>query len=273
MVTFQEVPNIQIWGTITTTRKSSTNPKDTETVTMEAPGYEERVGLMLKNIRWSWTGWALLVAIFKLGSHKMIIRPWTNFPKIDPTKGVMPVAKNVNATASPTDFKGATPKGQQALSCGVNPGTPVAGVVGTGSGSDTVVAFSPEMWTVDGSNPLGTGPGISANEILVHEMTHGFRQMAGKLICNATPDQAGYDTSEEFTAILVSNMYRSEMKMAGLRQDHWGFQKLPVDQEDPATFLKVGANKARASQFYSEHREFGGNLKKVSAPFNPIKLL
>ena len=122
MVTFQEVPNIQIWGTITTTRKSSSNPKDTETVTMEAPGYEERVGLMLKNIRWSWTGWALLVAIFKLGSHKMVIRPWTKLPKIDPTKGVMPVAENMNATASPKDFKGATPKGQQALSCGVNPG-------------------------------------------------------------------------------------------------------------------------------------------------------
>jgi hypothetical protein len=129
------------------------------------------------------------------------------------------------------------------------------------------------MWTVDGSNPLGTGPGISANEILVHEMTHGFRQMAGKLMCNATPDQAGYDTSEEFVAIVVSNMYRSELKMAGLRRDHWGFVKLPPDQENPATFLKVGSNNARIQQFYNEHREFAGNLKKVSAAFNPFKLL
>jgi hypothetical protein len=214
-----------------------------------------------------------MVAIFKLGGRKMTIRPWTNLPKVDPVKGVMPVAKNMNATAGPTNFSAATPKDKQALSCGVNPGTPIEGFKGTGEGSDTIVAFSPEMWTVDGSNPLGTGPGISAKEILLHEMTHGFRQMAGKMLCNATPDQPGYDTSEEFMAILVSNMYRSELKMPGLRKDHWGFQKLPIDQEDPATFLKVGNNKARLSQFYAEHHDFGDNLKKVPAPFNPLKVL
>ena len=276
MLKFAEVPNIHIHGTLTTVRPNPTNPKQPESVTMEAPGYETRIMLLLSRLRWTWVGWSLLAAIYRLGKFTMRIQPWTNLPVTD-SKGVAPVPKNINATAGPTHFQSATPKGKPGLYCGSDPsqgivaGAPVPGVTGTGSGSDTVVAFSPEMWTVDeGKHPLGVGPGITAKEILFHEMVHGYRQMSGKMQCTATPDQPGYDTAEEFMAILVSNMLRSELGLKGLRKDHWGFQAMAPGDEDPAKFAAIGNNKARIKQFCSEHPDLAANLKKAKIKFNPL---
>lgn len=257
MLKYQEVPNILVNQTLNSTNKSG---KDTTYVTLTVEGYETSVMLLLSQLRWTWTGWALLTAIFYRSGQNMVIQPWT---RID----------DFNATASPTDFAGATPKGKPGLSC-ANPGAPVPGVTGSGVGSPSVVRFTPDMWnTGKQPNPFGTGPGLSPKEILLHEMVHGYRQMAATFQCAATPDQPGYDTVEEFMAILISNMFRSEQKQAGLRADHAGFKALPAAQVDPAGFLAFGQNKTRALQLAAEHPQLVANLKKVPAAFNPMKLV
>jgi hypothetical protein len=192
--------------------------------------------------------------------------------------------QNFNATAGPTDWKKATPKGQTALQCGgPNQNKPIAGVTGDGTGSDTVVKFTPAMWvTSDVTAAFGSanaaGPGVKKDEILLHEMIHGMRQMTGTSRCGATPDNPGLDTIEEFMAIVISNIYRSELRLSDLRKDHRGFLALEADLTDPQKFIdkdkdKATSNHKRLLQLKSEHPDLCNNLKKVPAVFNPFVLI
>ena len=71
-------------------------------------------------------------------------------------------------------------------------------------------------------------------------MVHGLRQMCGQSQCSGTWDNPAYDTREEFVAILVSNLYRSERLRSGLRSDHHGFAQLSPAMSDSNTFLTTG---------------------------------
>ena len=70
-------------------------------------------------------------------------------------------------------------------------------------------------------------PGVGKDEILLHEMVHGLRQLRGTTDSHKPADAPNMDTVEEFMAIVVSNVYRSELNRPGLRADHHGFAPLP----------------------------------------------
>jgi hypothetical protein len=79
-------------------------------------------------------------------------------------------------------------------------------------------------------------------------------------------------------AIVVSNVYRSEVGRPGLRRDHWGFEALPAAQEDPAVFLNQPgvsgeSNMSRMKQFKKDNPEFFADMKKSPAKWNPFKLV
>jgi hypothetical protein len=71
-------------------------------------------------------------------------------------------------------------------------GQPAA--IGTGTASDTEIRFSPSTFTAAGAP---TGPGARPDEILLHEMVHGLRQMKGRAIFEQINGNPGMDNYEE----------------------------------------------------------------------------
>ena len=113
-----------------------------------------------------------------------------------------------NAYAGPVDWPDATPDGRPILSCGGATVGNATGGTGTGRGSDVLIKFTPADWRVP-------------HAILLHEMVHGVRIMAGLLSCASEGNN--FDTVEEFFAIAVTNVYRGELGHSFVRRDHHGF--------------------------------------------------
>jgi hypothetical protein len=215
--------------------------------------YETDIVASLERLADTWSGWAVLTEIF-YRSRTMTIRPF------HPTEQTGPI----NAYAQATDTAAATLKDTAERG---NDGKVVqGGVVGTGTGSDTVVRFSKETWTGP-SAPAGAG--ASPDEILLHEMIHGLRQMQGRSVRESVNGNPGMDNYEEFAAITISNIYRSEKGIPGLRRDHQDFSPLSGPVTDPAVF------KSTYGQYLSfmdiEQPRLCKNLRQINCPFNPLK--
>lgn len=279
MQAYVEFPNIYIQGTITT------NYSDGSSTSMSYEGYDTEIILLLSRLRWTYTGWCVMCEILRQAGRRMIIRPWQHQAYYS-SAGVL---EQYNATAGPEDFLKANPKNRPVYICGGEhvgkrlrvPGTLFSpgekDALGHGGGTNTIVRFSPNMW--DTENSAFKGIGTKKDEILFHEMCHGMRQMAGTMSCAPTPDQPGYDTLEEFIAIVLSNILRSELGRPKLRKDHAGFAELPAEQEDPAVFLAVDKdkatnNKSRLLEFKKDHPKLFADLcARQIAKFNPVRLL
>jgi hypothetical protein len=270
---FADVPNIYIEESLVS---YTPNPQGGgfNSVTLTVDGYQTEVMIMLSRLRWSWTGWALVTDIWRQRQNKsMLIIPWDKMPYWNP-KGYW---DEYNATASPVQYK-------------PNPKVPVqpdkAPFAGFSGKHDALIRFNPQMWTPPQVAAAGfvsaakfvQAPGIRADEILLHEMVHGLRQMRGTTDMHKPVDYPNYDTVEEFMAIVVANVYRSEVKRPGLRMDHHGFQPLTAGLEDPQKFLDApGAggesNRSRMLQLKKDHPDFVKDLKQAPAAFNPFKLI
>jgi Effector protein len=215
--------------------------------------YETDIVASLERLADTWSGWAVFTEIF-YRSRTMTIRPF------HPTKQTGPI----NAYAQATDTAAATLKdtAERGNDGNVVPG----GVVGTGTGSDTVVRFSKETWT---GPTAPAGAGASPDEILLHEMIHGLRQMQGRSVRESVNGNPGMDNYEEFAAITISNIYRSEKGIPGLRRDHQDFSPLSGPATDPAVF------KSTYGQYLSfmdiEQPRLCKNLRQINCPFNPLK--
>jgi Effector protein len=243
-----------------------------------APAYERDTVNLLEQLRNTWTAWAVIAAISAIGKQngrKMTIKPFNKFDK--------DFNLDQNAYAAPVNGTAATPRGKPMEACSADPNTGVkAGQVltdpqgkpyiGTGAGSDTEIRYNALMWTQPADSTGPARPGVDADEILLHEMIHGLRQMRGQSQCSGTWDNPGYDTREEFVAILVSNLYRSEKLRSGLRSDHHGFAQLSPAMSDANTFLTTGNNTDYIHNMFEEDLVFSKNLAKVQCRFNPVKL-
>ncbi len=272
MIRFADVQNIIITGTLIRFTPKPKGPPDS--VEMSVDGYETDVMLLLSRLRWTWTGWALMMDIWR-AAKTMLVIPWSQLPYLDPVKKTW---EGFNATAGSVTF----PK----LADGPVDVDKIQNAAYNAK-NNTLVRYNPAMWTADAvaqvrfiAKPADfkLAPGVQKEEILLHEMVHGLRQMRGTTDFSTPKDQPHFDTVEEFMAIVVSNVYRSEMKRPGLRRDHWGFEALPAAQQDPQTFLDQPAtggdsNKSRMLQFKRDNPEFFNDMKKSPAAFNPFKLL
>ena len=276
-------PNILLHKGVFTSKNGNTE------VTFSIDGYYFDTMCLLTKLRWKWTGWAVFCEILRQAGKKMRIMPYMDgVNSLSPTdtkdQAIAKLKQNFNATAGPTDWSKSAPKGQTVLQCGgPTQNQQIGTLVGDGTGSDVVVNFTPAMWTKgDVTAAFGAanaaGPGVRKEEILLHEMVHGMRQMTGTARCAAVPDNPGMDTVEEFMAIVISNVYRSEQNLPGLRADHWGFAALSADLSDSNKFVnnsKDGAtsNSKRLQQLKHEHPQLCENLKKVQATFNPFQVI
>jgi hypothetical protein len=276
MIRFADVPNIIVTGTLITFTPNPQKGLPPNSVEMSVDGYETEMIILLSKLRWSWTGWALVNDIFRVRRDRsMLIIPWNELPYIDPAKHSW---EGFNATAGAVTF----PK--------LTDGPVDMGQVKKAAydqGRNTLVRYNAGMWVPEAVATVGfiakaadfkQAPGVQKDEILLHEMVHGLRQMRGTTDFHKPKDFPHYDTVEEFMAIVVSNVYRSEQKRPGLRQDHWGFSSLPPEQEDPHKFLDVAgvggeSNRSRMLQFKKENPDFFEDLKRSPAAFNPFKLL
>lgn len=114
-------------------------------------------------------------------------------------------------------------------------------------------------------------PGSEMDEVLLHEMVHGVRKLSGH--SNSWSEKhklrfGNYDDIEEVFAILVANIYRSEIGRKGLRKDHHGFVKIETTDR---RFLANAANRARLARLRREQPEFFDALQDVEADFNPTR--
>lgn len=89
-------------------------------------------------------------------------------------------------------------------------------VLGTGRGTTSRIAMLPQ--------PVG---GDAPELVLVHEMTHAFRQAAGRLRSQSlrtlgctSADELSFPSLEEFMAVLVQNIWQSEGGVTTMRGSH-----------------------------------------------------
>jgi hypothetical protein len=164
--------------------------------------------------------------------------------------------------------------------------------VGVGGGSDSTVRFTPQDWDPPSSNSLDT-----ADEVLLHELVHALRQARGleddtlllaplammrrgegslsgqKLGTTDQPTKLSqiYHSIEDFCAILIANIYRSENNRPGLVRDHYarGPKELGYPLTNARNFLSVW--RPQIDRLQREMPDVCGQIATVPCHFNPIR--
>lgn len=182
-------------------------------------------------------------------------------------------------------------RGNPRLHAGDDPATPSVEqrgepVRGTGAGISPMVLFDPRTF----SPHLSATSGFAADEVLFHELNHSKRQVQARN--RRLPIGANYDNTEEFAAIVVTNIYSSEGGATWLRGSHRmsrpGLITAPgtfLDHDASQIFGGMGVTPQQptqgqrfAQQFRRELNELARNdaqfcrrLAGVRAHFNPIR--
>jgi hypothetical protein len=162
---------------------------------------------------------------------------------------------------------------------------------GTAAGSNSHLYFTPQDWT-----PSSAAAGFDAvDETLLHELIHSLRQAkgqeepdrlyapfavlrGGEKDANGTPTPQTqysqvYDTLEEFAAIVITNIYRSQSGRQGLRRAHLLASNgtdppLPPQLCNPRSFLAVW--RPQLERMQRELPALCDQLAQIECPFNPI---
>jgi hypothetical protein len=149
-----------------------------------------------------------------------------------------------------------------------NPGNPDSGIINAeaqlGSMRSTI-PFEPAAFPND---PKTLNPG----EVLFHELVHSVRELSGKL--DQRPLHDAYEDIEEYFAIVVANVYRSELNRIGLRGGHHSESLPPKQRDDAGVFLNAGDNRKRLDRLRHETPDLFNAVAGVgSARWNPIRLM
>jgi len=134
-------------------------------------------------------------------------------------------------------------------------------------GDNIILRYTHSDWSA-GSECATTGPGSRPEEILLHEMIHGLRNLYG--VSNTRPLggwMANYDNEEEFYAILLTNIYMSERGQIRMRADHHGFTSL----SKPEFFLNNPGIFDLVSKLYQQQPALCANIATVECDFNPLR--
>jgi hypothetical protein len=118
------------------------------------------------------------------------------------------------------------------------------------------------------------------DEILLHELVHAFRSVSKKRFVPGDPARpvgAGlslYDNKEEVFAILVANIYASELmgRQAHIRSSHHGHMNIDPQFDGSLKFFAVSAKAFDViDTFCTQNRGLTKALSQVDVPFNPIR--
>ena len=113
----------------------------------------------------------------------------------------------------------------------------------------------------------------SEDEVLMHELVHGVRLASLKLKLGPAADRGlvMYDNDEEFFAVLVENIYQSELRSGPLRSSHTGFMEMDKNLQSSLAFFQVSGNAfEKIQKFATENPGLAKALSNIEAPFNPL---
>ena len=126
-----------------------------------------------------------------------------------------------------------------------------------------VIRYSPDRWAMD---DCGWYPGNRPEEVLFHEMVHASRSLNDPMFDNTPLELMG--DMEEFLAVLVTNMFRTEVGAKKLHRDYT--YKLLVDQREAELFIS-------SKRIYIDALEgllddpLVVAMAKMKTPFNPFR--
>jgi len=158
---------------------------------------------------------------------------------------------NVLAVTTATDREAELVKGMMASVKGRDGKT--ESFQGTGDGADAIIHYATNR----------TDSQQSADEVLLHELLHATRKLAG--VVNRLPLGGGYKNMEEFLGNLVQDIYRSE---AGLT---------PIDYTGEAiggNFLDTNLTpspRLMLSLMRKQQPDLFNKLAQINTHFNPIR--
>ncbi len=157
-------------------------------------------------------------------------------------------------------------------------GLPKEPMLGTGSGSGSVVKFSPSMFgygATGACSSLGGAPGASPSQVLFHELAHSYRQMSGA--CNRRPTigtSTTYTNLEEFFAVVFTNVLIADPTYSSgnrtLRADHWGFVPLAPRLSTSRGFVSHIPNRNMVKELVAADPTLTKALGSVKSYFNPF---
>jgi hypothetical protein len=263
MRTFKFPPNIRIDGDEYLEGFLGLSWFPSDKAKQNRSNYELGVEGVLSRLLQKYTSYQVLAAIKGLQGRTITIKP-RPFPP--PLPGQDPNDAKCAAKVLPDDRVKATVAGEPAPAPGKD--EVEDHTLGTGQGSDAVLRYN--WWVYNNRGGFCPNePGRDDDEILLHELVHALSSLQGRLAESMT-GPAGYTNLEEFTAIVVSNVYASETKRT-LRMDHGGFTPLKSDL-------------AKNDAFYAKYKDYllgacknhPDLIKKLQAatgiPFNPFLL-
>jgi hypothetical protein len=111
-------------------------------------------------------------------------------------------------------------------------------------------------------------PGDGPGEILLHEMVHALRMLSGVFSDPNFTANPHMDDVEEFYAITVQDVYRSERGFLQLRRDHWGHQALSASLSGSNAYYEE--YKDPIDKWFETQKAFCLELASVRAKFNPF---
>jgi hypothetical protein len=144
-------------------------------------------------------------------------------------------------------------------------------LLGSGTGTDMLIQF--DIHTGRASISSGETPGDPADEELLHEMVHALRGQRGRQhftpFNNSKANNQNYEDTEEFDAIVITNIYRSEKKRTGLRADHKSHAELKNPWDDDKYFANKYAD--QLDKLSNEVFLLSLRLGAIECAYNPIR--
>ena len=139
------------------------------------------------------------------------------------------------------------------------------------------INFTPGMYANGGACQMFYAPRSqftpSEEEVLLHELVHGARIASLKLKLGSSEHTglAMYDSEEEFFAVLVENIFQSEVKSGHLRSSHTGFMEMDKNLAGSLAFFQVSGNAfQKIEKFATQNPGLAKALAHIEVPFNPL---
>jgi hypothetical protein len=227
---------------------------------------------------------AVLLAIQNSGKRVTIIPP--------SDRPLFPDKSDAHLSANPAP-------GEDDDAADVGTAVTKTGNLGSGKGANVIVEFAFE----DCAPPDRNAPLTAADDSLIHELTHAMRMAIGRddekwstnpaLPFMVRKDQSGkpcgpleigmstcepakpthqfYTNFEEFVAIVITNIYRSENQRPGLRRDHVGLAELGYPLTNARVFMDLW--KPQLDHMWTRMTLVCFQLAEVKCHYNPIREL
>jgi len=196
-----------------------------------AANYEAEVLYALRVLYSKFSSARVITEIAKNSRRKIIIRPRNVKPGPDEDLE----SATYNSTTTPTNPRDGLSKGLPAPDDDEDVFTTKK--TGNGTGTDVVITTNPSVFSDYGkASPAYLG---TSEDNLLHELVHGLSQVSGRNAATAG-GPAGYQNLEEFTAVVVSNVYRSEKQgnSAFLRMNYSSTAMLPMNLRGSTAFYQ-----------------------------------